>query len=104
MSRMLGWLASLWLVTGTTYALDLSGTGVDVRLIVPGPIDTEIWSQPHNDPPHYDGPLEPPGEVAGGIVAAIEGDSFEHYLPDLKGVVEFKTADIDAFLEGSAGM
>jgi hypothetical protein len=35
--------------------------------------------------------------VADGIIAAIEGDRFEHYLPDLKGVVEFKTGDADAF-------
>jgi hypothetical protein len=35
--------------------------------------------------------------VADGIIAAIEGDRFEHYLPDLKGVVEFKTGDPDAF-------
>jgi hypothetical protein len=41
--------------------------------------------------------------VAEGIVTAIEGDTFEHYLPDLKSVAEFKTTDIDAFLGGSAG-
>jgi hypothetical protein len=35
--------------------------------------------------------------VADGIIAAIEGDRFEHYLPDLKAVVEFKTGDPDAF-------
>jgi hypothetical protein len=40
--------------------------------------------------------------VAEGIVAAIEGEGFEHYLPDLKAVVEFKTSDIDTFLAGSA--
>ena len=55
-------------------AADLWDTGVDVRLVNPGPIDTEIWDQPGNDPAHYDGPLEPPSVVADGIVAAIEGD------------------------------
>ncbi len=83
-------------------ALDLWDTPIEVRLIQPGPIDTEIWDQPGNDAALYDGPLEPPSVVAEGIVAAIEGDAFEHYLPDLKGVVEFKTSDIDAFLAGSA--
>jgi short-subunit dehydrogenase len=80
--------------------LDLWDTGVDVRLVLPGAIDTEIWDQPGNDPPLYDGPLEPAATVAAGIAAAIEGDRFEHYLPDMKPIVEMKTADIDAFLAG----
>ena len=33
-------------------AADLVGTGVSVRLVLPGAIDTEIWDQPDNDPPH----------------------------------------------------
>ena len=83
-------------------AVDLWHTGVEVRLILPGAIATEIWDQPGNDDPLYQGDLEPAEDVAAGIVAAIEGDAFEHYLPDLKGVVEFKTSDIDSFLAGSA--
>jgi short-subunit dehydrogenase len=83
-------------------ALDLWDTPIEVRLIQPGPIDTEIWDLPDNEAPLYDGPLEPPSVVAEGIVAAIEGEGFEHYLPDLKAVVEFKTSDIDTFLAGSA--
>jgi short-subunit dehydrogenase len=80
--------------------LDLWDTGVDVRLVLPGAIDTEIWDRPGNDPPLYDGPLEPAADVAAGIVAAIEGDRFEHYLPDMKPIAEMKTADVDAFLAG----
>jgi short-subunit dehydrogenase len=85
-------------------AMDLWDTGVQVRLIVPGPVDTDIWDRPDTDPPHYDGPKEPPETVAAGIVAAIEGPHFEHYLPDLKGIAEFKTSDIETFLEGAAAM
>ncbi len=81
-------------------AADLWGTGVTVRLVNPGPIDTDIWDLPGNDAPLYDGPKTPPEEVAGGIIAAIEGDTFEHYLPDLKPIVDGKNADIDAFLAG----
>jgi NAD(P)-dependent dehydrogenase (short-subunit alcohol dehydrogenase family) len=91
-----GWSESL--------ALDLWDTGVRVRLVIPGPIDTEIWDLPDNDAPLYDGPKEPPADVAAGIVAAIEGDAFEHYLPDLKGIAEFKTSQIDTFLAGAAEM
>jgi short-subunit dehydrogenase len=78
---------------------DLAGTGVDVRLVLPGAIDTEIWDQPGNDPAFYDGPFDPPQVVADAIVAAIEGDAVEHYVPDLKAVVEYKTSDLQGFVE-----
>ena len=85
-------------------ASDLVGTGVTVRLILPGAIDTEIWDQPDNDPAFYTGPLTPPEEVANGIADAIDSPRFEHYLPDLKAVVEMKTADIDGFMAGMLAM
>jgi len=81
-------------------AIDLDRTGVSVKLILPGPVDTETWDQPDNDAPQYDGPKVPPQEVAGDIVDAIDSDRFEHYLPDMKSVIEFKTSDIDAFMLG----
>jgi len=85
-------------------AIDLAGTGVAVRLVLPGPIDTEIWDLPDNEDPVYRGPKEPPETVAEGIVEAIEGEGFERYVPDLSDVVKWKTTDIDAFLAGSAAM
>ena len=81
-------------------AIDLDRSGVSVKLILPGSIDTEIWDQPDNDPPLYDGPKDSPESIAGGIVDAIDSDRFEHYLPDMKAVVEFKTSDIDGFMVG----
>ena len=85
-------------------AVDLAGTGVRVRLVLPGAIDTEIWDRPGNDPPVYHGPLAQPEEVAAGIVACIDSDRFEHYVPDMKAIAEFKTADVDAYLEGMRAM
>jgi len=91
-----GWSESMW--------MDLRDTGVEVRLIQPGPIDTDIWDRPGSEAPLYDGPKEPPSLVAEGIVGALESDRLEHYLPDLKWVVDAKQADVDGFLAGSAQM
>ena len=74
----------------------------DPAVITPGPFATEIWDQPGNAPADYDGPLEPPSVAAEAICAALVGDAFETYVPDLKGVAELKTTDIDTFLESVA--
>lgn len=79
-------------------AVDLHGTPVKVRLVQPGPVDTDIWDRPGEEHAVYDGPKVPAAEVAEGIVAALASDRFEHYLPDLKAVVTGKDADIDGFL------
>jgi short-subunit dehydrogenase len=85
-------------------AVDLHDTGVSVKLIQPGPVDTEIWDQSDNDAPIYDGPKVPPDEVAAGIIAALGSESFEHYVPDMKAVVDVKNADIDTYIAGAAAM
>ena len=91
-----GWSESL--------AIDLAGSGVDVRLIEPGPIDTDIWDRPGEPHAVYDGPKESPEIVANGIAAALLSDRFEHYLPDLKAVVTGKDADLDGFIAFAAAM
>ena len=85
-------------------AVDLHGTGISVKLIEPGPVDTEIWDQPDNDDPIYDGPKFSPDEVAQEILAALGSDGFEFYVPDMKAVVDLKNADIDTYIAGAAGM
>ena len=85
-------------------AVDLHDTGITVKLIEPGPVDTEIWDQPDNEDPLYTGPKFSPQEVAVGIVAALGADGFEHYVPDMKAVVDMKNADIDTYIAGAAGM
>jgi short-subunit dehydrogenase len=80
--------------------MDLWDTGVDVRLVLPGAIDTEIWDVPGNDDPLFVGDLYPAADMATGIADAIEGDCFELYLPDMKPIVEMKTSDAQGFLGG----
>jgi short-subunit dehydrogenase len=91
-----GWSESL--------AIDLAGTGVSVRLVLPGAVDTEIWDQPGNDPADYDGPLAPVDEVAEALVDCVSHPGFEHYIPDMRAVVEMKNQDIDGFMAGMAAM
>ncbi len=85
-------------------AVDLHGSGVTVKLIEPGPVDTEIWDQPGSEEPLYQGPKVAAEEVADGVIAALGTDRFEHYVPDMKAVVDVKNADIDTFIAGVAGM
>ncbi|OBH89033.1 SDR family oxidoreductase [Mycobacterium sp. E2733] len=85
-------------------AVDLHGSGVSVKLIEPGPVDTEIWDQPGSEEPLYQGPKMAADAVADGIIAAMDGDGFEHYVPDLKAVVDAKNADLDAFIASAAGL
>ena len=91
--------------------IDLEGTGVSVKLVLPGPIETEIWDQPDNDPALYDGPFVPAAECAASIVTAIEDDGFEYYAPpefpgglEQRAIVIGKTNDVDGFLAGMAKM
>jgi short-subunit dehydrogenase len=85
-------------------AVDLFDSGIVIRLVNPGPIDTEIWDLPDNDDPLYSGPKISADEMGQGIVAAMESDSFEHYVPDMKAIVEAKTANPDPFIAGMAAM
>jgi short-subunit dehydrogenase len=85
-------------------AVDLHGTGISVKLIEPGPVDTEIWDQPGNDEPLYQGLKFTADEVAQGIIAALGSDGFEHYVPEMKAVVDLKNADIDTYIAGAAAM
>jgi short-subunit dehydrogenase len=85
-------------------AVDLHGSGVSVKLIEPGPVDTEIWDQPGSEEPIYQGPKVPAAEVAEGIIEALGSDRFEHYVPDMKAVVDAKNADLDGFIAAVAQM
>jgi short-subunit dehydrogenase len=89
--------------------LDLAGTGVDVKLVLPGPIATEIWEQPDNEPALFDVEKVPAAECAAGIADAIANDGFEYYVPavfpggiDAKAIAVGKTEQCDNYLRGMA--
>jgi len=85
-------------------AVDLWDTGIKVRLVNPGPIDTEIWDLPDNDEPLMDVPKVSAEDMADAIAKAMEGDAFETYFPDMRSIIEMKTSDLDSFLQGMADM
>jgi short-subunit dehydrogenase len=107
--------ASKFAVAGWSEAarLDLDGTGVRVKLVLPGPIATEIWDvQPGELPGMYDGPFVSAQDCAADIVRAVEDpDGFEYYVPETvpggwtqKDLVVGKTQSCDQFLAGMAQM
>ena len=107
--------ASKFALCGWTEGLriDLEGTGVRVKLVLPGPIDTEIWQlQPGELPGMYDGPFVSAADCAADIVTAMEDDTgFEYYTPNevpggwaQSDLVVGKTQNADQFLAGMAQM
>ena len=101
--RESAYCASKFALCGWTEAvhLDLWDMPVNVKLVIPGAVDTEIWDKPDEDGAAYDGPKVPAAEVAADIAAALDDDGFEYYLPDMKGIAVFKTQDIDTYMRGS---
>lgn len=89
-----------------TAALDLADTPVEIKLILPGPVATEIWDVPGNVETVYEGDMVPPEDCAAGILAAMAGDGFEYYVPeeipggiDAKELAVTKTKDCDGFID-----
>jgi short-subunit dehydrogenase len=98
---MCGWAEAMY--------LDLAGTGVTTKLVLPGPIATEIWDQPDNVPALIEVEKVPAAECAAGIVAALENDGFEYYVPaqfpggiDAKQLAVGKHEHCDDYLRGMA--
>src|ERR1700694_1591123 len=73
-------------------ALDLWNSGVDIRLINPGPIDTEFWHDPMHAVEPYDGPMVPVEEAVDTLLEALADGRFECYIPtELESAVQWKT-------------
>jgi len=91
--------------------LDLGGSGVDIKLVMPGPIDTEIWDIPGNEPALMDIEKVPAADCAAGIADALADDGFEYYVPPVypggigaKDLAIGKVTDCDNYLRGFADM
>jgi len=87
-------------------AMDLADTPIEVKLIQPGAIATEIWiPQPGELPGLPGAEFATPEQCAAGIVDALETPGFEFFVPaDLKAHVDMKNADLDAWIELMASL
>jgi hypothetical protein len=59
---------------------DLAGSNIHVALVIPGPIDTEIWLK-EDEPPSYNGRKYPAERVSAAILDAIEKRRHEVMVP-----------------------
>jgi hypothetical protein len=91
--------------------LDLGGSGVEIKLVMPGPIDTEIWDIPATSPRSWTSRRCPPPICAAGIADALADDGFEYYVPPVypggigaKDLAVGKVTDCDNYLRGFADM
>jgi len=87
-------------------AMDLADTPIEVKLIQPGAIDTEIWiPQPGELPGLPGAQFATAEECAAGIVEALETDGVEFFVPaELKDHVDMKNADLDGWIELMAAL
>lgn len=84
-------------------AIDLWDTGVKVTTVYPGVVDTPLFAIPDNDPLPPDITPIPVDEFLEGLLAGIDDDRREIYVPAwFKDVVKHKVDDLDRFLAGSA--
>ncbi len=82
-------------------AMDLADTPVEVKLVQPGAIATEIWDQRPGELPGLPGAeFDTAEQCAAGIVDALESDGFEYFVPaSLKEIVDQKNADLAGWID-----
>jgi len=82
-------------------AMDLADTPIEVKLIQPGAIATEIWETRPGELPGLPGAeFVSAVDCAAGIVEALEAPGLETFVPaDIKAHVDAKNADLDGWVE-----
>jgi short-subunit dehydrogenase len=100
--------ASKFAMTGWSEvaAMDLADTPIEVKLIQPGAVATEIWIPQPGELPGLPGAEFATAEsCAAGIVDALETDGFEFFVPaDLKAHVEYKNSDMTGWIDMMASL
>lgn len=84
-------------------AVDLRDTGVQVHVVNPGVLDTELFHLPDNEQGfHQAVDALPADAIVEPVLAALDAGTIESYVPDWFGdVVAGKFKDTDAFIAGT---
>ncbi len=85
-------------------AVDMWNRGVEVLVVYPGLVDTELVSAPDNDPV-VDSPAEPVAvsEVVAAVFDGLDRHATQIYVPGFfEELAAGKARDVPAFLEGAA--
>ena len=84
-------------------AVDLWETDVDVLVVYPGLIDTELFDIPDNDPVATDMEPLPVSDLVAGVFDALDRGTHQVYVPDwFQDIAAGKAANVDGFLAGTA--
>lgn len=87
-------------------AADLADAPVDIKLLQPGAIATEIWDRrPGELSGVPGGDFVTAEECAAGICTALETDGFEFFVPaNLADIVAMKNADVSGWIDLMSGI
>ena len=84
-------------------AVELWDDPVDIHMVYPGVIDTELFHLPGNDPTLADVEALPPEALAAAVMDQLDAGRFEIWLPDWMGeVAAGKPGNIEGYLAGAA--
>jgi len=83
-------------------AVDLDGTGVQLHLVNPGIIDTELFHLPDNEPTMATIDALPVSALVDAVLAQIDDGTFEIYVPDwFTDLASARYKDLGAFIDGT---
>jgi NAD(P)-dependent dehydrogenase (short-subunit alcohol dehydrogenase family) len=83
-------------------AVDLDGTGVQMHLVNPGVIDTELFHLPDNEPSMASIEALPVSALVDAVMEQIDGGTFEIYVPTwFADIAADRVKDLGGFVEGT---
>src|SRR5262249_10894767 len=83
-------------------AVDLDGTGVQLHLINPGIIDTELFTLPDNEPTMATIEALPVSALVDAALAQIDSGAFEIYVPEwFQDIAGQRYGNLGALIDGT---
>jgi NAD(P)-dependent dehydrogenase (short-subunit alcohol dehydrogenase family) len=83
-------------------AMDLVDRPVQVHVVNPGVIDTQLFELPDNEPSMADVEALPVEAMVEPVLSQLDANAFEIFVPEwFQGIAAQKAADVGAYLEGS---